>query len=122
MPLFGIDVSIYRIDERVHLSMTCTDRVASAERLEALCGAVVDVLSGAVADVDRPTAALLAGETAVALPGPPAETLAELLSGGLAERPDAVAVVDDAVTMSNADLDRRSAAVARELIAAGVGP
>ncbi|MED5803094.1 amino acid adenylation domain-containing protein [Gordonia sp. Z-3] len=122
VPLFGIDVSMYRVDGRVHLSLTCTDRVASAQRLEALCGAVVDVLSGAVADVDRPTAALLAGETAVALPTPPVETLAELLSGELAERPDAVAVVDDAVTMSNAELDRRSAAVARELIAAGVGP
>ncbi|MCF3940187.1 amino acid adenylation domain-containing protein [Gordonia sp. GW1C4-4] len=122
VPLFGIDVSMYRVDGRVHLSMTCTDRVASAERLEALCGAVVDVLSGAVADVDRPTAALLAGETAVATVPPPAETLAELLSGGLAERPDAVAVVDGGVTMSNEELDRRSAAVARELIAAGVGP
>ena len=121
VPLFGIDVSMYRLDGQVHLSMTCTDQVASAQRLEGLCAAVIDVLSRAVADADRPTAALLAGETAVARPAPAVETLAELLSTGLAERPDAVAVVDG-TAMTNAELDRRSAAVARELIAQGVGP
>ncbi|MEE3851342.1 amino acid adenylation domain-containing protein [Gordonia sp. LSe1-13] len=122
VPLFGIDVAMYRVDGRLQISMTCTDRVADAERLDALCRLVVDTLERAVAEADRPTAALLAGTSEVARPAPPAETLAELLGAGLADAPDAVAVVEDGDVLTNADLDRMSTAIARQLIAAGVGP
>ncbi|WP_431309240.1 amino acid adenylation domain-containing protein [Gordonia prachuapensis] len=122
LPLFGIDVAMYRVDGRLQISMTCTDRVADAERLDALCRLVVDTVGRAVTEADRPTAALLAGTTEVARPAPPAETLAELLGAGLADAPDGVAVVEDGGVLTNADLDRMSTAIARQLIAARIGP
>ncbi len=121
VPLFGIDVAMHRADGQLHLTMTCTDAVADADRLDALCRLVVDTLRGAVTDIDGPTAALLSGDATVSSPAPPPETLADLLATGLAERSESIAVDGD-VVLTNADLDRRSAALARALIACGIGP
>ncbi|MDL9948870.1 amino acid adenylation domain-containing protein [Gordonia sp. ABSL11-1] len=127
VPLFGIDVSMYRADERVHLAMACTDRVADPRRLDALCRVVVDTLRAAVAAVDRPTRDLLTRPTPPPLPAPPIETLSDLLTIGLS-RTDAVAVVDHrhhpAATgpeLTNGQLDHYSTAIARALIARGIG-
>ncbi|AZG48096.1 non-ribosomal peptide synthetase [Gordonia insulae] len=121
VPLFGIDVSMYRADGHLHLTMTCTDRVASAERLDALCRLVIDTLGRAVTDVDRPTTALLTGADAVPQSARPAETLADLLSTGLADHPDAIAV-HDGTALTNVELDRLATTLARDLIARGIGP
>ncbi|MGC5257543.1 amino acid adenylation domain-containing protein [Gordonia sp. DT218] len=120
VPLFGIDVSLSRVDGRLQLTMTCTEQVATKDRLDALCRLVVETLGRAVTDADRPTAALLTGDRPTPTPAPPAETLADLLAAGIAEQPDAIAVHNP--TLTNADLDRQSTALARTLIALGIGP
>jgi acyl-CoA synthetase (AMP-forming)/AMP-acid ligase II len=51
-----------------------------------------------------------------------ARTLAELLARRAAEQPDATAVVDGELRLSNAELQQRVQATARALIAAGVAP
>ncbi|HTG35429.1 MAG TPA: amino acid adenylation domain-containing protein [Thermoanaerobaculia bacterium] len=58
-------------------------------------------------------------DTAAAIPG---EDLAALFAAQARLRPDAVAVASDAGDLTYAELDRRSARLARRLAAAGVGP
>ncbi|MGW6034894.1 amino acid adenylation domain-containing protein [Gordonia terrae] len=134
VPLFGVDVSMFRRDGALHLTMACTGAVASAARLDALCDLVIETIRRGVREPLRPVAALLA--PAVSPPdlhaqsrtrGP--ETLDELLTGRLAAEPDAIAVVDrrhlgpgPGSALTNADLDRSATRVARELIASGIGP
>ncbi|WP_244970874.1 non-ribosomal peptide synthetase [Gordonia jinghuaiqii] len=135
VPLFGVDVSMYRRDGALHLTMACTDTVATADRLEALCGLVVETLRLGVADPERPVVSLLAPESSVHT-GQPArrqpETLGTLLSGrpvgaGAAEA-HTVAVVDRRYPVpgygpeiGRADFDRLSTSLARVLVEHGIG-
>ena len=137
VPLFGVDVSMFRRDGALHLTMACTGAVASAARLDALCDLVIETIRRGVRDPLHPVAALLAPAPSVrSLPDLDAqsrtrglETLDELLTGGLAAEPDAIAVVDRRHVVPGArsalttgDLDRSATRVARALIASGIGP
>ncbi|WP_288811899.1 non-ribosomal peptide synthetase [uncultured Gordonia sp.] len=136
VPLFGVDVSMYRRDGALHLMMTCTDAVASAARLDALCDLVVETIRRGVREPNRTVAALLAPSDPTSVPEIAPQnrirefdTLDELLTGGLADDPDAIAVVDrrhpvpgSGVSLTNSDLDRLATFTARSLIEAGIGP
>ncbi|WP_439031805.1 amino acid adenylation domain-containing protein [Gordonia terrae] len=140
VPLFGIDVSMYRRNGQLHLTMACTDNVAGAARLDALCDLVVETLRRGVAEPTRPTVEVLApagpdavGTIRVADTGPVAgqrvETLDVLLTAGLGVRPNAPAIIDrryripgHGPAVDNAGLDRLSTVAARALIELGIGP
>ncbi|MFE0747832.1 amino acid adenylation domain-containing protein [Gordonia sp. NPDC058843] len=137
VPLFGVDVSMYRLDGALHLTMACTGAVATAARLDALCDLVVETVRRGVREPLRPVAALLALDPSV-LPltttaAPSAirgsETLDELLIGGLAGDEDTIAIIDrrhpvpgPGTELTGADLDRFATLAARALIDAGIGP
>ncbi|MEO9326908.1 amino acid adenylation domain-containing protein [Gordonia aurantiaca] len=129
VPLFGIDVSMHRQGGALHVTMTCTDAVADADRLNALCDLVVETLRRAVAAPERTIAELTAPvDDTVAEPGHAPETFADLLTTGLADHPSRTAVVDHrhiipgfGPELSNADLDRATTCLARVLIARGIG-
>ncbi|WP_238421474.1 non-ribosomal peptide synthetase [Gordonia sp. 'Campus'] len=140
VPLFGIDVSMYRRNGRLHLTMACTDEVAGAARLDALCDLVVETLGRGVAEPTRPTVEVLApgGPDGVELfrdndggpvDGHRVETLDVLLTAGLGRRPDVPAIIDrryeipgHGPVVDNAGFDRLSTVAARALIELGIGP
>ncbi|EON33245.1 Non-ribosomal peptide synthetase modules-related protein [Gordonia terrae C-6] len=137
VPLFGVDVSMFRRDGALHLTMACTGAVASAARLDALCDLVVETIRRGVREPLSPVAELLApARSAPSLPdldaqnasrGP--ETLDELLTAGLVGDPEAIAIVDrrhrvpgSGSALTNAELDRLATLAARALIDSGIGP
>ncbi|MFT4041889.1 MAG: amino acid adenylation domain-containing protein [Gordonia sp. (in: high G+C Gram-positive bacteria)] len=131
-PLFGIDISLFRTDGQMHLAMACSDAVADTQRLDALCRLVVDVLERGAAEPDRVVDDLLAmsgAMTPAQAHVPPVETLAALLDARLRVQPDALAIIDGqhhfpgyGSGLTNGDVDRLSAALARQLIDRGIGP
>ncbi len=129
IPLFGIDVSMYRHGGALHVTMSCTDAVATADRLEALCDLVVDTLRRGVLAPDEPVLSLMspASEEA-ATPELEPETFDTLFTSYADASPSDVAIVDSryrvpgfGTEISAHDVDRLSTHLARVLIARGVG-
>jgi len=129
IPLFGIDVSMYRHGGALHVTMSCTDAVATADRLEALCDLVVDTLRRGVLAPDEPVLSLMspASEEA-ATPELEPETFDTLFTSYADASPSDVAIVDSryrvpgfGTEISAHDVDRLSTHLARVLIARGIG-
>ncbi|WP_232718593.1 non-ribosomal peptide synthetase [Gordonia metallireducens] len=129
MPLFGIDVSMYRHDGALHVTMSCTETVATADRLKALCDLVVDTLRRGVLAPDEPVLTLMspADEEAISPEFGP-ETFDALFTSYDAATSSDVAIVDShhrvpgfGTEIAAHDVDRLSTHLARVLIARGVG-
>ncbi|ATD69728.1 MULTISPECIES: non-ribosomal peptide synthetase [Gordonia] len=129
IPLFGIDVSMYRHGGALHLTMSCTDSVATAGRLEALCELVVETLRRGVLAPDEPVVSLMSadGEDATRPEFEPEAFDALLTSYGSAS-PSDIAIVDSrhripgfGAEITEADFDRLSTHLARLLVEQGVG-
>ncbi|MDS1114687.1 amino acid adenylation domain-containing protein [Gordonia westfalica] len=128
IPLFGIDVSMYRHAGALHLTMSCTGSVATSDRLEALCDLVVETLRRGVLAPAEPVRSLMApavGETATAQFEP---EIFDALVTSHAVSPSDIAVVDPrhripgfGTEISEDDFDRLSTHLARVLIERGVG-
>jgi amino acid adenylation domain-containing protein len=117
-----------------HLKLRLSYRPDLFDRasVEAMAGRLVRLVEAAIADPDQPIGSLdiLAPEerrtilyewndTAHPIP---AATLPELLAAQAARTPEAVAVVFEDITLTYAELDRRSNQLAHHLRALGVGP
>ncbi|MGV9712262.1 amino acid adenylation domain-containing protein [Gordonia sp. NPDC003424] len=129
-PLFGIDIQEFRSDIRQHLTMTCRAAVAAAPTLTALLNRTIETLRAVLAAPDAPTITHLTPTLpTLAPPTPSTVMLADLLTAHMSTAPTATAIIDAAQhfpglgdTITNADLDRLTTALARRLVAMGIGP
>ncbi|QMU22754.1 non-ribosomal peptide synthetase [Gordonia rubripertincta] len=129
IPLFGIDVSMYRHGGVLHVTMSCTDAVATAGRLEALCDLVVETLRRGVLAPDEPVRSLMTTVGADATqPTYEPETFDSLLTSYDAASPTDIVITDPrhripgfGADISESDFGRLSTHLARALAERGIG-
>ncbi|MFE7777097.1 amino acid adenylation domain-containing protein [Streptomyces sp. NPDC057445] len=129
-PLVPVSIALLELPEHIELVVSARGAADVGERCEALLDRVESALgTAAQAPYARPAPPPRVPGAAELLlaPGPGGlpsldTTVVQLFRAQVARRPDAPAVIGDNVRWSYADLDRRSDAVAAELLARGVGP
>ncbi|MFD9977107.1 non-ribosomal peptide synthetase [Streptomyces sp. NPDC059017] len=126
-PLVPVSIALMELPEHIELVISARGAADVGERCEALLDRIDSALGAdAPASCTPPPAAREPGAAELLLaPGPgglPAldGSVVQLFRAQVARRPDAPAVLGDGLRWSYAELDRRSDAVAVELLARGV--
>ncbi len=130
---FDLALELADADGRLAGGLVFRTELFDADTVDRLASAYAALLEGALADPDRPVAAiplLDAAERRMLLgdwgaPGTvpaPSRSVHELFAEQAARTPAAAALSFSGETTTYAELDRRSAALAHELAARGVGP
>jgi amino acid adenylation domain-containing protein len=113
VPLAALSLVAVECGDHVELTLVCPDADAAA------ADALLDRVAAAVAVAKDESHAWAANETAAPIPD---RTIAGLFGAEAARTPDAVALVCGTETVTYAELDRRSDAVAAALQARGIEP